>query len=209
MLEFLRDRRPQTGWTYDAYVAQWKQRLDQPLVGLDKTQRRYLFYARYNWARMELVHKAYTPSEALQATVAAIKAPQLWMVLTEDWCVDSAFCLPVIAEAANPNPNIDLRLLSRDANLDIMERYLTGGARSIPKLVAFGPDDTELFRWGPRPQEIQARRMALKEQGATSQELSQGLLAYYETGGWRQVDTELAAILAGLPAGAASIAKKL
>ena len=201
MHDFFRERRPHDGWTYDAYLAQWQQGLDRPLAGLDKRERRYLFYARYNWERAQRVAEAYEVSDALREAIETIDTPQLWLVLTEDWCVDSAFSLPIIHEAAGLNPHITLRILARDANLDIMEHYLTNGGRSIPKLIAFDEEGTELFAWGPRPAEIQQRRQDMQKAGASSQELSQAVLAFYEQEGWRQVDAELTVLVGSVVMG--------
>ena len=56
------------------------------------------------------------------------------IVLTADWCGDALLCVPVmkrISEVAN----IDMRLLIRDENLELMDRYLTNGtARAIQSL---------------------------------------------------------------------------
>jgi hypothetical protein len=74
------------------------------------------------------------------------------MVITETWYGDSAQNLPIIAKAAELNNKIDLRILLRDSNIDIIDHYLTNGqSRSIPILVAFDLDGNELFKWGPRP----------------------------------------------------------
>ena len=72
--------------------------------------------------------------------MARIDHPQLWMVLTEPWCGDSAQCLPCLDILAEIHAYITMRFLLRDDNLDIMDHYLTDGKRSIPLLVAFDPE---------------------------------------------------------------------
>ena len=195
MKDFFKDRRPHDGFTYEAYQAAWTENIQQPLAGLDKTQRRYIYYARYNKERSEQVQQAYEVSAKLREAVEKIDEPQLWMVLTEDWCVDSAYSLPVLVEAARLNPLIDLRVLPRDANLDIMDQYLTGTARSIPKLVVFSEDGTEQFQWGPRPELAQALRERLIEEGLSGGEVSKKLIEWYDDGGWHLVDDELTEVL--------------
>ncbi len=196
MKDFFEARRPQHGLTYEAYRAAWAEKIQQPLNGLDRVKRRYLYYARYNKERSERVHQAYEVSANLREAVSKIDTPQLWMVLTEDWCGDSAYNLPILVEAARLNPLIDLRILLRDDNLDIMDQYLTGTARSIPKLVAFSEDGAELFRWGPRPAEAQQVRERLLEEGFSGGEVSKKLIEWYDEGGWHLVDDELTQVLA-------------
>ena len=151
MKDFFADRRPHNGLTYADYRAHWREQKDQSAEGLDPDERKTLHYLNYNWERQAHVHDNYTPSDDLESAVDAIDEPQLWMVLTEPWCGDSAFLLPVIAEAAQLNDDVTLRILLRDDNLDVMDQYLTDGSRSIPKMAAFSDDGEELFTWGPRP----------------------------------------------------------
>ena len=74
-----------------------------------------------------------------------------WFVLTEGWCKDAAQIVPVLHALAKLNSNIELKVLLRDDNLDLMDQYLTNGKRrSIPRLIAVDPDVMEeLSSWGP------------------------------------------------------------
>lgn len=195
MKEFFATRRLHDALTYEAYLAQWQERLRQPTRGLDRRERRYHFYRKYNWERAQRVLDAYEVSDALREAIEAVEKPQLWMVLTEDWCVDSAFTLPVIAEAVALNPRVDLRIVPRDANLDIMDAYLTRGTRGIPKLVVFEEEGAECFRWGPRPEAAHALREQLKQDAVPGAEISARLTEWYEAGGWHLVEAELVSLL--------------
>lgn len=78
----------------------------------------------------------------------------IWLVLNEGWCGDSAQTLPFINKMAEVSDNITLRIILRDQNIDIMDEFLTIGARSIPKLIALDPDSLKVLgTWGPRPKE--------------------------------------------------------
>ena len=51
---------------------------------------------------------------------------------------------------------MDMRILARDENLDIMDTHLTGGkSRSIPIVILLNPKYQECGWWGPRPRELQ------------------------------------------------------
>lgn len=198
MPTFFEERRPHEGFTYDAYRRYWQQQLDQSRRGLDKHQRRQYHYRHYNWERSQRVEARYAPSPEMRFAMAGIDAPQLWMVLTETDCMDSAYSLPVIAAVARLSELVDLRILPRDANLDIMDRYLTGTARSIPKLVAFSEAGQELFQWGSRPSAIARLRQQLLEAEAPPQQITQALIEAYETMGASQVELDLMGCLAHL-----------
>ncbi len=54
-------------------------------------------------------------------------------VLTYDGCGDALYNIPVFAKIAKQCPNIDLRVVQRDENLDIMDQHLNQGIyRSVP-----------------------------------------------------------------------------
>jgi Thioredoxin len=104
---------------------------------------------------------ARVPDWAL-APVAAGDARHL-LVLAEDWCGDAVNTVPVLARWAQRTPGVSLRILRRDEHPDVMDRYLTNGARSIPVVIALDRDFVELGAWGPRPRELQAWVMAHKD----------------------------------------------
>jgi hypothetical protein len=95
--------------------------------------------------------------EVFVERVRALPAKLHLLVLNEDWCGDSVNTLPAIAKLVSLVPDkVDLRVLGRDANPDLMDAHLTGTSRSIPVVIVL--DDAYLERgwWGPRPKELQA-----------------------------------------------------
>jgi hypothetical protein len=78
------------------------------------------------------------------------------LVIAEDWCGDATNTVPVVAKFASSVPGIELRVILRDQNPEVMDRYLTNGARSIPIVIALDESYQELGHWGPRPTELQA-----------------------------------------------------
>lgn len=79
-----------------------------------------------------------------------------WIVLAESWCGDGAQNIPLIAKIAKHTPNIELKIILRDENPEIMNMYLTNGSKSIPKLICINSKTTEeIGTWGPRPLKIQ------------------------------------------------------
>lgn len=121
--------------------------------GLDQTEE-HKKYTQLNFKRMERWNKTFQlNTEALKA-LENLNSPQTWYVITETWCGDSAQILPIIAKFAEASKGkITLKIILRDENPEWMNRYLTNGSKSVPKLIAFNEHDTELFNWGPRPEE--------------------------------------------------------
>lgn len=195
MKSFFDEKRPHGGLTYSEYLANWRAKMTSPVAGLDKDARKQLYYSRYNYERSQRVIDTYVPSRLLQEAARSIDRPQLWMLLSEDWCGDSAFALPILAAAASASDHVELRILARDENLDIMDLYLTNGGRSIPKLVAFSMSGEELFSWGPRPSALINLRNEWKEEGADARALSSRTIAWYEDGNWIEIESELAGLI--------------
>lgn len=79
-----------------------------------------------------------------------------FLALAEDWCGDAVNTLPVVASWVEQVPGLELRVLRRDEHPDVMERYLTNGARAIPIVIALDAGFRELGHWGPRPGALQA-----------------------------------------------------
>ncbi len=97
---------------------------------------------------------AHVPDWALAAVPAG--AERKLLVIAEDWCGDASNTVPVIAKLADMTAGLELRIVLRDQNPELMDRYLTNGARSIPIVIALDGEFKEIGHWGPRPAELQA-----------------------------------------------------
>ncbi len=77
------------------------------------------------------------------------------LVVNEDWCGDSVNLLPQIARLEECCTNIDMRILGRETNRDLMDKHLTGSSRSIPIVIVYDTGFVERGWWGPRPSPLQ------------------------------------------------------
>lgn len=196
MQNFFLEKRPHNGLTYDEYYAELKSKSElTDFSSYPEEEHEHLKLAKINFQRVNRNHKTFTAGEELINAVSQITEPQLWMVISEDWCGDSAQILPYISETAKLNPNIDLRILLRDKNLDIIDLYQTNGTRSIPKLIAFDSDGTELFQWGPRPKAAIELVANLKAQGKTKEEFLEQLHLWYGRNRGAEIQKELIELL--------------
>ena len=82
-------------------------------------------------------------------------APRYLLVLAEDWCGDACNTIPILARWAAESKAAELRILRRDQHPQVMDRYLTNGARAIPIVIVLDEQFRELGHWGPRPRELQ------------------------------------------------------
>lgn len=132
---------------------------------MKQQDRKFHEYKKLNIQRMKRIERTFEVSAELEEILLSIKNEQHWVVITEGWCGDSAQNLPAIAKFVKVNLLIQLQIIERDQNLDIMDLYLTNGTRSIPILISFDDSGNELFRWGPRPKEAQQLVSRLKNEG--------------------------------------------
>ncbi len=195
--KFFEEKRPHNGMTYEEFKKKSAEEIEtiepEKLEGIDK---KYYEYRKLNLQRSKRLDKQFQPSEEMIEAVKRIDEPQLWMAITETWCGDSAQNLPIVAKAAELNDRIDLRILLRDSNTDIIDHYLTDGqSRSIPILVAFDLDGNELFNWGPRPDTAKTLFTNLKSDGFSKEEFNQQLHLWYGRNRGKELEGELVRLL--------------
>jgi len=101
-----------------------------------------------------ILHHVIIPIE-FSARVEALGGHWHLLILSEDWCGDAVNIVPIVAKLAESVSNMDLRILARDENLDIMDSHLTGTSRSIPIVILLNNKFEECGWWGPRPRALQ------------------------------------------------------
>ena len=77
------------------------------------------------------------------------------LVITEDWCGDALYNIPVLAKLVEGLPNVEMRVFLRDQNPDLMDQYLNRGIyRSIPVFAFFDDNMNEVSRFLERPPKV-------------------------------------------------------
>lgn len=109
-------------------------------------------YTKLNQKRMARWDKTIKISETVKQRVLNFEGDITWLVLTETWCGDAAHVIPIINKIAEIHPNISLQLVFRDEHPELMQRFLTNGAMSIPKLIMIDNNTNKVIKtFGPRP----------------------------------------------------------
>lgn len=183
------------GLTYADYAAQMAAQASADPAGLPSEDAERIGYTKLNLHRSERIGRNWKPGPETTKVLDGIREPQLWMVLTEPWCGDSAQSLPVIAALAERDPDIELRIVLRDANLEIMDLFLTDGKRSIPRLVIFAAGGEVIGGWGPRPRAAQAAFDEAKAAGKEKPGILEALHLWYGRDRQRALEEELAGLL--------------
>ena len=111
-------------------------------------------YTKLNETRLHRLDKTMQVAEDLKPFLNNLEKEYYWLVLSESWCGDAAQILPILNKMAQVSDKIDLRIVLRDDNQDLMNLFLTNGTRSIPKVVIIDKTTNEVINdFGPRPKE--------------------------------------------------------
>ena len=111
-----------------------------------------LHYSELNEVRMKRLEKTLKLDIEVEKTLQNLKSKQTWLVISEGWCGDAAQILPIIKLMSEASENIDLKLVFRDENEELINLFLTNGSKSIPKLLVLDESFNLINHWGPRPE---------------------------------------------------------
>ncbi|GAA4889244.1 thioredoxin family protein [Flaviramulus aquimarinus] len=140
--------------SYDAYRNLVKQLAEENSnSGLEKTEA-LANYTKLNDRRMKRWDKTIIIPEIAQQKISEFNQKATWLIITESWCGDAAHVIPVLNKIAELNPNIDIKIVLRDDNLELMDMFLTNGGRAIAKVIMIDNETKSVIdTYGPRPSE--------------------------------------------------------
>lgn len=108
-----------------------------------------------NRDRMEESERKVVLSAETVSFFKSLRAPLNVLVLAEDWCGDVIANLPVLGRLAAATGTLNVRVLYRDENPDLRDRWLNQGKyQSIPVFVFFDQEFRELGHWIERPASV-------------------------------------------------------
>lgn len=154
-------------------------------------------YIMMNDQRMKRLDKTVQITEENATFLKQFDTKMLWIVLSEGWCGDAAQALPVLNKMAELSDAIELKIVFRDENEELMNKFLTNGGKSIPKLIMVDSESLEVLNeWGPRPAEAVQLVQDLKTQyGGISEEVKEALQKWYNDDKGIATQNELIALL--------------
>jgi len=184
------ERYVREGINYSVYKQQMKEDLAK---NADSKVKEYI---HLNQRRMGRVEKTYKVSSELAAQVTNLKHKTYWLVLTEHWCGDASQILPALNTIAILSEGkIEMKLVYRDQNAELMDAYLTDESRSIPKLIQLDMHFNVTGIWGPRPNTAQQLVKQLKSNPATAVNYANELHLWYAKDKQQSLETEIAKLI--------------
>ena len=110
-------------------------------------------YSELNETRMNRLDKTMKITEENSFKLKSLKSEYIWLVISEGWCGDAAQLLPIINKMAEESGKIELKIVLRDENEELMKLFLTDKKNAIPILIIVDKETGSVMgNWGPRPQ---------------------------------------------------------
>jgi hypothetical protein len=137
---------------------------------------------------------AVTPD--LITRMRALPEKRRLLVVTEDWCGDSASTIPYLARLVDGAPErLEIRLINSQLGKPVMEAHRTpDGRAATPTVIVLGVDGRVIGAWTERPSSVQT--WFLEKQKTTMQKpLHDELLAWYAKDAGTTTVAEIADIL--------------
>ncbi|NNF00733.1 MAG: thioredoxin family protein [Pyrinomonadaceae bacterium] len=187
------------GMEYSEYIGLIDRLLDQRKTTGPNQSEEMFNYGKLNRQRMRRLGKTVDLSESLAKRARSIERKMVWLIITESWCGDAAQSIPIFEKIARESSNIKTIYVFRDENLELMDKYLTNDARSIPKLIALDSETLEeLGTWGPRPRRAMEYFYEMRETGLEKSEMMENLQRWYLKDKERSIQEEFEEFLTEL-----------
>lgn len=169
------------GHTYSEYREIVSQLLKEgKSTGNDQSED-LLHYSQLNEVRMNRLDKTIKITESIIQKLQKLKRNYIWLVISEGWCGDAAQLLPIINKMVQHSKKIELNIVFRDENEDLMSLFLTNGTKSIPMLIVVDKKYLDVLgRFGPRPKGAKELIQAYKEKhGKVDEQAKTDLQLWY------------------------------
>jgi hypothetical protein len=109
-------------------------------------------YSALNETRMNRLDKTMKIADENSLKLKSLKGEYIWLVISEGWCGDAAQIVPIINKMVEESGKIELKIVLRDENEDLMNLFLTNKAKAIPIVVVIDKKTGDVLgKWGPRP----------------------------------------------------------
>lgn len=174
--------------TWNEYLATFEQILNGTSSNTIYDNKDYLEYVKLNKSRQNRWLKTIKFTEDQLKRIENIQ-PSCWTIITEAWCGDSAHVSPIIALIADNNKDIQLNIEERDSN-QLIDKYLTNGTKSIPKVVIRNSEQQDILVFGPRPSSLTALIPEIKANNSPS-EFKQAIQVWYNKNKGQDIINEI------------------
>ena len=109
-------------------------------------------FSSLNETRMHRLDKTISISNNNIQKLNSLKNNYIWLVISEGWCGDAAQIVPILNKMDLLAHTIEMKIVFRDENPDLMNLFLSNDTKAIPKLIILDKKTLNVeANWGPRP----------------------------------------------------------
>lgn len=142
----------ENSYSYQEYRAFVTNLANENLTTGNEQREDLVYYTQLNEVRLNRLDKTIQLINEVQSFLENLKTEYAWLVISESWCGDAAQILPIINKMAAVSDKINLRIVLRDDNEELINHFLTNGTKSIPKLIIIDKESNDVIAdFGPRP----------------------------------------------------------
>jgi len=173
-----------SGITYNQYLVNEENLLNS------SEDFKYREYHELNERRMKRNNKIAEKSIQLNDAQVNQLTNKKLLVITEGWCGDASQIVP-FAVRIGEKANMEVKLIYRDQNTDLMNEYLTNGGMAIPVIILVDENYNTINYFAPRPKEAQELMLSMKAKDSPKDEISLALQKWYNKDRGGQVVAEI------------------
>jgi hypothetical protein len=138
-------------WTkavnFEEYLRTAEERMANPKTADDTEKKEYY---ELGLQRMNRTTKTFKIDETQLEKLMSKNFDGKILVISEAWCGDASATVPALVKFFEGRNEV--RIFLRDSDTSLIDRYLTNGTQSIPKVLILNEDFSVRAVWGPRPE---------------------------------------------------------
>ena len=150
-------------------------------------------YHELNERRMKRNNKIAEKSIQISASQKEMLTNKKILIITEGWCGDASQIVPYAVKIGE-KADIEVKLVYRDKNTELMNEYLTNGGMAIPVVILADENYEPIDYFAPRPKEAQELMLKMKADDTPNDEISTELQKWYNSDKGAQTIQEIMAM---------------
>ena len=172
---------------FDEYIKETEHRIE-----VQNPEDSYNEYYELGLQRMNRTLKTFKIDEEQLNVLKAKNFKGKILIISEPWCGDASATVPAVTqffEAAD----VEVKIFLKDSDTSLIEKFLTNGTQSIPKILILDENFAVKNVWGPRPKFGNELLKKFKENPETypREEFYNDLQVYYAKNRGKDAITEL------------------
>jgi len=138
--------------TYEEYRSMTQKLLSQGKTTGPNQSEAMVHYTELAEKRMGRLDKTIKLQEETISYFKNLPSKYNFLVISEPWCGDASQIVPLFHAISEVNPSIDMGIVLRDDNAELMDNFEQNGSRAIPILILVEKETNEVLgSWGARP----------------------------------------------------------